>query len=78
MLIEQAAGDDRALALLPGENLAPGTNKLEFRYTAVSLAAPERVQFRYRLIGYDRSWVQAGTRRAAYYTNLPPGSYQFR
>ena len=40
--------------------------------------APEKVQFRYRLEGYDDDWVQAGNRRAAFYTNLPPGRYRFR
>jgi signal transduction histidine kinase len=36
------------------------------------------VQFRYKLEGYDDEWQEAGTRRAAYYTRVPPGSYRFR
>ena len=44
----------------------------------MSLLAPEKVQFRYRLEGYDEDWVQGGTRRSASYTNLPPGRYTFR
>src|SRR5262249_29876811 len=39
---------------------------------------PARVRFRYRLEGFDRDWVDAGFRRAAYYTNIPPGPYRFR
>jgi hypothetical protein len=39
---------------------------------------PERVLFKYKLEGYDPEWVEAGTRREAYYTNLPPGDYRFR
>lgn len=39
---------------------------------------PERVQFKYQLQGYDHEWVDAGARRVAYYTNLPPGQYSFR
>ena len=39
---------------------------------------PERILFKYILEGYDREWVHAGTRRVAYYTNLPPGNYRFR
>ena len=58
--------------------LAPGSDKLEFRYTALSLLAPDRVKFKYKLIGYDQDWVEADTRRTAYYTNLAPGSYQFQ
>jgi signal transduction histidine kinase len=40
--------------------------------------APEQVQFRYRLDGFDKDWIAAGTRRVAYYTNIPAGSYTFR
>jgi diguanylate cyclase (GGDEF)-like protein len=77
VLIEQASGDDLPLRVRAGESLAPGTKKLEFRYTCLSLAAPERVRFQYRLVGYDKNWVDAGTRRTAYYTNLPAGRYRF-
>jgi diguanylate cyclase (GGDEF)-like protein len=56
----------------------PGTQRLELRYTALGLRAPERLTFRYRLDGYDRDWVDAGTSRVAQYTRLPPGDYTFR
>jgi diguanylate cyclase (GGDEF)-like protein len=56
---------------------APGTRSLEFHFTAASFVAPEQLRFRYRLEGYDRDWVDGGTRRVAYYTNLPPGRYVF-
>src|SRR5207247_1510448 len=39
---------------------------------------PGRVQFKYRLEGFDPDWVPADTRRTAYYTRLPPGRYTFR
>ncbi len=58
--------------------LAAGTRKLGFRYTALSLAAPEACRFRYRLDGFDAGWNEAGAERVAYYTNLPPGHYIFR
>ena len=58
--------------------LPPGTRDLEFGYTALSFIAPQQIQFRYRLAGYDASWVPAGTRRSAFYTNLKPGKYHFR
>jgi diguanylate cyclase (GGDEF)-like protein len=57
--------------------LPAGVRNLEFRYTAPSFIAPERVRFRYKLEGYDAGWVLAGTRRAAYYTNVRGGSYRF-
>ena len=52
--------------------------KIEFDYTAASLANPERVQFSYRLDGLEPDWQPAGTRRQAFYTNLPPGNYTFK
>ncbi len=55
-----------------------GTQRLEVRYTAPSLRAPERVTFQYLLEGYDHDWVNAGTGRVAHYTKLAPGDYTFR
>jgi len=47
-------------------------------YTALSLTAPEKVRFRYRLEGQDPYWKEVVNRRQAQYSNLPPGSYRFR
>ena len=58
--------------------LGPGVNELEFEFTALSLAAPENVTFRYQLEGLDTDWVDAGTVRVARYPNVPPGDYRFR
>lgn len=55
----------------------PGKAQLEFQYTALSYTAPEAVRFRYRLEGLERDWVDAGRRRAANYSHLPPGDYTF-
>ncbi len=62
---------------IPAE-LPKGTRNLEIAYTALSFVVPERVRFRYQLEGYDETWVDAGTRRTAYYTALRPGRYHFR
>ena len=64
------AGSDRL-------DLPAHTDNLEIDYTALSLAIPERVLFRYRLDGVDRDWQNVGTRRQAYYTRLRPGRYKF-
>ncbi len=58
--------------------LAPGRKNLELRYTGLSFLAPGRITFRYMLEGFDKDWINAGTRREAYYTNLPPGTFHFR
>ena len=64
----------------PGDGIevGPGRGELMILYTAPSLRVPERVRFRYRLEGFDADWVDAGDRRVAYYTNIPPGRYLFR
>jgi signal transduction histidine kinase len=57
---------------------APHTKNLEIDYTALSLAVPERVRFRYRLEGAETDWHDAGTRRQAFYNDLSAGPYHFR
>ncbi len=60
-----------------GITLPAHTENLEIDYTALSLAVPEHVLFRYKLDGVDNGWQNAGTRRQAYYTKLRPGHYKF-
>src|SRR5207248_6861344 len=57
--------------------IPPGRGELEFHYTALSLTAPEKNRFKYQLEGFDLDWMDAGTRRVAYYNNLRPGGYRF-
>jgi signal transduction histidine kinase len=58
--------------------LEPGPGNLEFDYSALDYQAPQKVQYRYRLEGFESEWVDAGTRRSAFYTNLKPGTYRFQ
>ena len=58
-------------------SVPPGRNRLEFRFTGLSFTGPEKVRFRYRLAGLDTDWVDAGTRRIANYSYIPPGAYTF-
>jgi ligand-binding sensor domain-containing protein/signal transduction histidine kinase len=57
--------------------IAPGNQRLEFRYTGLSFVAPKKVQFKYRLEGLENEWVEARTGRTANYGYLPPGNYRF-
>jgi diguanylate cyclase (GGDEF)-like protein len=57
--------------------LLPTLRDWHFRFTAAYFVQAASVQFRYRLHGYDEQWIDAGPRREAFYTNLPPGQYQF-
>jgi signal transduction histidine kinase len=58
--------------------LGPGQGDLEIHYTGLSWSRPQQIRFKYQLIGLDQTWVEAGTRRTAYYSYLPPGSYTFK
>jgi ligand-binding sensor domain-containing protein/signal transduction histidine kinase len=76
--IEEIRVDDESIDPAQTIELAPGKSRLDFYYTALSFVAPEKVRFKYKLEGFDSDWVDGGTRRVAYYTNLRPGRYKFR
>ncbi|WP_353066924.1 two-component regulator propeller domain-containing protein [Tunturibacter psychrotolerans] len=50
----------------------------EIDYAGLSYVVPEKVKFRYRLVGHDRNWIDAGMRRQAFYNDLRPGHYTFQ
>ena len=58
--------------------LGAGTQRFSVSYTAPALRLPERIRFEYKLDGYDGDWQDAGVRRSAGYTSVPPGQYRFR
>ncbi len=84
VLIEEVLVDDRPMPLPdPGPSssplqIPPGKHRFEFHYTGLSLVAPEKVRFQYRLDGLESDWVNVGTRRVAYYSYMKPGNYTFR
>jgi ligand-binding sensor domain-containing protein len=78
VIIEQIIVNRQTKPYSQFATLAPGSKSLEIHYSALSFLVPERVLFKYKLEGYDTDWIDAGTRRAAYYTNLAPGNYHFR
>ncbi len=73
-VVADGAVFDPTQALLLGKDV----RNLEIDYTAVSLVIPERVMFKYRLVGHDPDWLDVGSRRSAFYTDLRPGRYEFR
>jgi signal transduction histidine kinase/ligand-binding sensor domain-containing protein len=75
--IDQVIADRKSHAPTQRIALPALTRDLEIGYTAPELAVPQRVRFRYRLDGHDNEWIDAGTRRQAFYTDLGPGDYRF-
>jgi signal transduction histidine kinase len=76
--IEGAIADGDRIHAVNGVALPVRTSSVQIDYAVLSLDAPPRTEFRYRLEGFDAGWIAAGSRRQAFYTNLPPRSYVFR
>ena len=81
--IEQVTLDDQVVPALPHQGqdkameVAPGRARLTIHYAGLSFVAPGKVRYRYMLRGFDKDWIDAGARRTAFYTNVPPGFYSF-
>jgi len=78
VLIRALVVNDHLFDPRPGVELPVRTTAVRFDFVAVSLTAPEKVRYRYRLDGVDREWGPLTASRQALYTNLSPGSYTFR
>jgi signal transduction histidine kinase len=78
LVIERALVDHREVDPRRAQVLPPGRGDLEFHYAALDLGDSPRVEYRYRLQGFDADWIAAGSRRVAYYTHVPPGRYRFQ
>ena len=76
--VESLTVDRKEFSVRDRLRLSPHPREVQFDYTSPTFLVPQRVKFRYRLDGYDRDWHEAGTRRQAFYTDLPPGKYSFR
>jgi signal transduction histidine kinase/ligand-binding sensor domain-containing protein len=76
--IERVIADGETYEAENGLRLPARIRNLAIDYTALSLVAPEKVRFRYKLEGYDSDWQETGNRRQVFYTNLPPRTYRFR
>jgi signal transduction histidine kinase/ligand-binding sensor domain-containing protein len=62
----------------PSLELGAHYRKLKFDFTALSFAAPENVNFRYRVEPFEDTWNEGGTERSWTYPHLDPGNYRFR
>ena len=76
--IEQITADRKSYSVDENLRLPALTRNLEIDYTALSFVAPQKVRFRYKLEGLDEDWQEPGSRRQAFYNDLPPRKYRFR
>ncbi len=74
-VVEKPIVDGKPMAL-DAVATSAGVHDVEFDFAAPDFAAPERLRFRYKLNGFDRDWIEAGSRTQAFYTHLPPGRYE--
>ena len=78
VVIEQVLVDGRETPATGRLVVPPGEGRMQIAWSAVRLRSQERIRFRYTLEGFDHGWTESAQRRAAFYTNLPPGEYRFR
>jgi signal transduction histidine kinase/ligand-binding sensor domain-containing protein len=78
VMVQHLFVDGKEQAIDAPLSVSPGQGKLAFHFTTPTFIAPEKVQFRYLLEGFDKDWTQEENSRTAFYTNIPPGKYRFR
>jgi signal transduction histidine kinase/ligand-binding sensor domain-containing protein len=78
VILEQVLLDGKPVTPGALQNLRLNSGRLEMRFTAPCLTAPERVRFSYKMTGCDSDWMDAGPTRSATYTSIPAGSHVFR
>jgi len=76
--VEALRADGLPIRIASPTRVPPSPRRIEITYTALSLASPERIRFRYFLDGFDQNWSAPVATREAVYTNLGPGHYRFR
>jgi signal transduction histidine kinase len=77
LVIQHVSVDGKEIPSEPYIRLRAGNSRLEISYAPISVSSQENILFRYRLAEFDKDWHNVGSRRTAYYTNLPPGKYAF-
>jgi signal transduction histidine kinase/ligand-binding sensor domain-containing protein len=78
VVIHRVLKDDEVVDFTKVNSFAPGNSRYVFEFSGLSLAAPEKVKFKFRLTGYDKGWITSVGDRKAFYTNLPAGNYTFQ
>ncbi len=53
-------------------------NVFSFEFAALDFTSPNKNQYAYMMKGFDDNWIYSGNRRFVTYTNLDPGTYEFK
>lgn len=77
VVVEEILSERQPVDFRVGATIGPGNRDVEIIYTGISLIKSEQIKFQYMLEGHDNKWIDAGTRRTAQYSYLPPGNYTF-
>lgn len=77
VLVRTVQAGVRTFGAADGLHLPAGTTRVEIAFTAPSLSVPQRVAFRYRLIGAEHAWTTVRNIRRAVFSDLGPGRYTF-
>jgi len=77
-VVDALIADDQNFRSPLDVKLRPNSHAIQINYSSSLLGTPERTRFKYQLEGYDKDWQDAGPRRQAFYTGVPPGRYRFR
>jgi len=77
ILIRALTVSGHTIEPVPRLTLPAYTTAVSFDYVALSLTAPEKVRYRYRVDSIDTDWCALTASRQALYTNLRPGNYTF-
>jgi len=78
VIYEEVIANQRTLPYSDHYEIEPGLIMLQINYTSPTFVGPDKLTFRYKLEGFDPDWVEASSRRSAYYTKVPPGDYGTR
>ena len=78
VFIEELLVDGQSVPITGKQSIPSYSKRLEFRYAALNYSNPGRIRYRCMLAGFDKDWVDCGSSKAAYYTNIPGGHYTFR
>lgn len=78
VIVEDVTVERERVGFTDGIKIEPYQRNIEINFTGISLIKSEQIKFKYKLEGHDKEWIDAGTRRTAFYSYLPPGKYNFR